>query len=101
MVLPHEFGWARQRFGKGAGDEEKEGGDVEREKGEIRLSGKFSEGCLVGRGRIWKWVIALRANFYGHRLEPETDLLLRRDQHVVFIDCCAPVESVEVQDEGG
>ena len=83
------------------GDEEKESGGVEREEGRSGSSGIFRRATWWGRGYVRNWVVTLRASVFGHRLEPEANLLSRRDQHVVLVDCCAPIESVEVQDEGG
>ena len=100
MLLP-EFGWVRQLAEKGVGDEEKESGGVEREEGRSGSPRVFRGATWCGRGCVRNRVVTLHASVFGHRLEPEADLLFCRDHHVTLVDCCAPVESVEVQDEGG
>ena len=46
-------------------------------------------------------MVTLRAGVFGHRLELVGDLIFRRDQHVVLVDCGTSEACVEVHDEGG
>ena len=56
--------------------------------------GSFRRATCWGWYCVRKRMITLRACVFGHRLESEMDILFRRDQHVVIVDGCAPVERV-------
>ena len=44
-----------------------------RRRGRCGPPGSFRGATFWGWCRIRNWVIALRTNFFGHRLEPKTD----------------------------